>query len=138
MTMEKKYIAVVSIIALIVGLASAIYLYQIMNPPLIFDHMKTEELTFTSYAWGTNNSYFNMTVKNTSPTNSDQETAIALVRINNGEWVTPDTPVLPYTLPRGQEVTIKVISTFSSGTQYNFTVLTAQGNKFGPYTKTAP
>jgi hypothetical protein len=138
MTMEKKYIAIISIIVSITGLASAIYLYQIMNPPLTFYPMKTEELTFTSYAWGTNNAYFNMTVKNTSPTNSSQETAIALVRINNGEWITPDTPVLPYALPRGQQVTIKVTSTFSSGMQYNFTVLTAQGNKFGPYTKTAP
>jgi hypothetical protein len=134
--MEKKYIVVVLIIALVAGLASAIYLYQIMNPPLEY-YPPIEQLTFTSFAWGTNNAYFNMTVKNTLTVDSDPETAIATVQVN-GEWVEPDTPALPYTLPRGQQVTIKITRTFISGTHYNFTIRTAWGDKFGPYTQTAP
>jgi hypothetical protein len=99
--------------------------------------MKTAELTFTSYAWGTNNAYFNMTVKNTLTTQSVPETSIAAVRVND-ELVRPDIPVLPYALPRGQQVTIKVTGTFISGTHYNFAILTSEGDKFGLYTQTAP
>ena len=46
-----------------------------------------------------------------------------------------------YDLDKGESHTFEITFTswpFSSGVKYSFTVVTAQGNSFGPYTKTAP
>lgn len=50
---------------------------------------------------------------------------ITQVEVDNTA-VTPNAPILPYTLTKGSSVAIKVTSTFSSGTQYHFSVITPE------------
>jgi FlaG/FlaF family flagellin (archaellin) len=54
--MERKYIAIVFVICLIAGLASAIYLYQIMYPPVIFAPIKTEEFEINNVTFPSSSS----------------------------------------------------------------------------------
>jgi hypothetical protein len=141
--MEKKYKAIIYIIACLSGLtlgtaiASSAFFNSLISswfgPSIQPFHFTTEQLTITSYAWGTSNAYINMTVKNTSSLNS----SIVQIQVNS-QSVTPKAPALPYALAQGQQVIIKVISTFDSGTQYSFAIVTAKGNQFEGSPVTAP
>jgi hypothetical protein len=91
---------------------------------------------FTYFAWGHNNAYCNMAVLNASP-DSVPDLSIAQVQVD-GKAVTPNTPALPHTLPKGQQLTIKVTSMFMSGRQYQFSVITSWGNRFTYALQTAP
>lgn len=95
-----------------------------------------EQLTFTAYAWDTANSpptYINITVKNTG----SGKLTISDVRIGETS-ATWSVVVGSTTLDAGDSATIQVTGTFSSGTLYEFYVITASGNTFGPYSKRAP
>ena len=139
--MEKKYKTLIYIIACLSGLAMGIAIVSLtyfhawwFNPPVFEPGWTTmEQLQFTSYAWVTNNTYCNITVKNIGPLNS----SIAQIQVN-GKSVTPNTPALPYALAKGQQVIIKVTSAFNSGTQYTFWGVTTKGNQFGPLSLTPP
>lgn len=100
-----------------------------------FNFMSTEQLTFTNYAWGASDAYMNFTVRNTG----SSDLSIQAVRVD-GNTPTGLSPALttPYLLTKGSSVTFKVTSSFSSGIQYEFSVITTKGNIFGPYIKTAP
>jgi hypothetical protein len=100
-----------------------------------FSFTDTEQLTYTNYVWAANNAYINFTVRNTG----SGDLSIQDVRVD-GNTPTSLSPALttPYPLAKGSSVTFRVTSTFSSGIQYEFTVITTKGNTFGPYIKTAP
>jgi cell division protein FtsB len=104
--------------------------------------IQTEQITYTSYAWGANDAYLNLTVKNTGSV----DLSITQVQIDFSPQTSGvmfyysggSTASIPYALTKGNSVTIKIVYTFTSGAPYNVIVITAKGNQFGPYTLTAP
>jgi len=128
---------VASIILIAVTVAVSIAVAAWMGA-LSFNFMATEQLQFTNYAWGTSNATYAMTVKNSG----SSDLSIQEVRVD-GNIITAVTadPATPYPLlTKGSLVTLNITMTggFSHGIQYEFTVVTAKGNIFGPYIRTAP
>ncbi len=124
---------VASIILIAVTVAVSIAVAAWMGA-LSFNFMNTEQITFTNYQWGPSNAYFLFTAKNTGATD-------LMVREARIDGATPNTSnCTDSTLAKGTSVTINVTrsSAYSSGVQYEFTVLTSKGNTFGPFIKTAP
>jgi flagellin-like protein len=124
---------VASIILIAVTVAVSIAVAAWMGA-LSFNFMNTEQLTFTNYKWTTGNTDFQFTIKNTGST----DLTLAEARVDG---VAPTTSnCTAYQLVKGASVGIDVAVTggFDSGIQYEFTVITAKGNTFGPYIKTAP
>jgi len=122
-------VAAIILIAVTVAVSIAVAAWM---GALTFTFMQTEELSFTGYTWDTTPaSWFNMTVKNTG----SADVTINAVRLNGADVLWGHTSV---TLGAGQDVTIQVTSTYTSGVKYEFTVITAKGNTFGPYIRTAP
>jgi hypothetical protein len=113
-----------------------------------FNFMGTEQLTYTSYTWGTPSGNFNFTVKNTGSSGL----TISDVRIdgaaagsiyykkNAGAWTPYTSGTTTVSADKGDSIQFGVThtSSFVSGVQYEFTVITMKGNTFGPYIKTAP
>ena len=128
---------VASIILIAVTVAVSIAVAAWMGA-LSFNFMATEQLQFTNYAWGTNNANYAMTVKNSG----SSDLSIQEVRVD-GNLATNVTasPTANYPLlTKGSNVTLTITPTnaYSHGIQYEFTVVTAKGNIFGPYIRTAP
>ena len=125
---------VASIILIAVTVAVSIAVAAWMGA-LSFNLMGTEQITFTSYTWATDNTYMNITVKNTG----SSDLSIQDVRLD-GKAVITDLDPIPCPLLKGYSVNIVVTPTpaFGHGVQYEFTVITSKGNTFGPYIKTAP
>ncbi len=126
---------VASIILIAVTVAVSIAVAAWMGA-LSFNLMGTEQMAFTNYVWGANITSIAITVKNTG----SSDLAIQDVRLD-GNSVPNDLALpLPYPLLKGANVTITVTPSpaFNHGVQYEFTVITAKGNTFGPYIKTAP
>jgi flagellin-like protein len=123
---------VASIILIAVTVAVSIAVAAWMGA-LSFNLMGTEQITFTNYVWGSNTN-MSITVKNTG----SGDLSIQDVRLD-GHSV-PNDLTVPYLLPKGDPVTIVFTpaTPFSHGVQYEFTIITAKGNTFGPYIKTAP
>ncbi len=153
--MEKKYI-VIWILGFIVCLLSAVYLYQIMNPPVIGDWSKAlhyqfnvASMTFTGASANAPN-YINMTIQNTG-SSSFTLTDKAQVSYDTGVTVNNKTQVKSLT---GLTVTstgnkgylnctggksIKISITMSaanpatggwvSGTHYSIVLLMTEGTK---------
>lgn len=129
---------VASIILIAVTVAVSIAVAAWMGA-LSFNLMGTEQLTFTNHVWGASNAYANLTIRNSG----SSDLSIQAVRIDGNAplSVSPTlSPLSPYALLKGDSVTFMVtpISAFGAGIQYEFTVITAKGNTFGPYIKTAP
>ena len=99
---------------------------------LTFTFMQTEELTFTSYTWGASNVYIDLTVKNTG------SGALTISDVQVGGVSADDVSITPAALDPGDSASIRITQSFTSGVKYEFTVITATGNTFGPYIKTAP
>jgi flagellin-like protein len=139
---------VASIILIAVTVAVSIAVAAWMGA-LSFNFMNTEQLTFTSYTWGTPSpaTIFNFTVKNTGATSLtltdvriDGDAAASACYKSTDLWInfTSGTTV---PIAKGDSVQFGVTRTggnFTSGIQYEFTVITAKGNIFGPYIKSAP
>jgi flagellin-like protein len=136
---------VASIILIAVTVAVSIAVAAWMGA-LTFTFTQTEQLTFTNYQWDTNDAWFVVTVKNTG----SGDLSIQEVRIDgvapattkysttgSAPWTTLSTAIL---VAKGTSVSFNLTRTggFSHGVSYEFTVITAKGNTFGPYTKTAP
>ncbi|MCJ7719558.1 hypothetical protein MUO69_06475 [Candidatus Bathyarchaeota archaeon] len=130
---------VASIILIAVTVAVSIAVAAWMGA-LSFNFMGTEQMTFTNYVWATDNTKINMTVKNIG----SSDLSIQEVRIDG---IIPTTTVTAFPtanyplLTKGSNVTLTITSntgTYSHGVQYEFTVVTAKGNIFGPYIRTAP
>jgi flagellin-like protein len=127
---------VASIILIAVTVAVSIAVAAWMGA-LSFNLMGTEQMAFTNYVWGANITSIAITVKNTG----SSDLAIQDVRLDGNSVPNSLTNLVPYSLPKGANVTITVTPTdplFDHGVQYEFTVITAKGNTFGPYIKTAP
>ena len=127
---------VASIILIAVTVAVSIAVAAWMGA-LSFNFMGTEQLQFTNYAWGTNNANYAMTVKNSG----SSDLSIQEVRVDGNlvppTNVTADNPDFPL-LTKGSLVTLNITMAYSHGIQYEFTIVTAKGNIFGPYIRTAP
>ena len=125
---------VASIILIAVTVAVSIAVAAWMGA-LSFNFMATEQLQFTNYAWGTSNANYAMTVKNSG----SSDLSIQEVRVDGNliTTVTVDNPDYPL-LTKGSLVTLNITMTYVHGVQYEFTVVTAKGNIFGPYIRTAP
>ena len=128
---------VASIILIAVTVAVSIAVAAWMGA-LSFNFMNTEQLSFTNYKWTSGNStavsYFVFTVKNTGST----DLTVAEARVDG--VVPPTTNCTAWPLAKGASVNIEVALTgnFTSSIQYEFTVITAKGNTFGPYIKNTP
>ncbi|MCW3985303.1 MAG: hypothetical protein NWE91_02700 [Candidatus Bathyarchaeota archaeon] len=109
--------------------------YEEAYVEVTFTFMQTEELSFTSYTWGTNNAYCLIQIKNTG----SSDLSISEVRVNDVACA-DDGITTPHTLEPGSTVTLTVTRTggYTSGVKYEFKVVTAKGNTFGPYIRTAP
>jgi P pilus assembly chaperone PapD len=135
--MKNRARLLILICLLILACAVAITVYGYWaNEPVPGPFTSTEEITYTSYRWGTNDGSVTLTVENTGPMNL----TIASIQVDG---VTQATNVSPnigsgLSLAKAASQTFNITKAFTSGIQYNFTVVTAKGNKFGPYTLTAP
>jgi flagellin-like protein len=126
-------VAAIILIAVTVAVSIAVAAWM---GALTFTFMQTEEVAFTGYTWDSASPYtwIQITIKNTGST----DMTISGVRINDvdaASW-----GYSTYSLSAGSSVTFNVTRTgdYTSGVKYEFTVLTAKGNIFGPYIKTAP
>lgn len=139
--MEKKYKAIIYIVACMSGLSigaaiSTRALRSSLHIGGFGGDSHREDLRCVDWAWGPSNAYCNITIRNTGSTDV---TIIQVVQVEiDNTKETLDAPVLPYTLTKDSSVTIKVAGTFINGTRYSFMVITARGNQFGPCTLTAP
>jgi len=129
-------VAAIILIAVTVAVSIAVAAWM---GALTFTFMATEQITYTNYQWDNTGTieWFYFTVKNTG----SSDLSISSVRIDSvaAASVNPSLST-PYLLTKGSSVSFNVTRTgnFASGVSYEFTVLTAKGNTFGPYTKTAP
>ena len=129
-------VAAIILIAVTVAVSIAVAAWM---GALTFTFTKTEEMSFTSYAWDSTSptSWIRIAVKNTG----SGALSVSEVRVND---VTAGSTgqTLPYTLDPGDSVTFNITrsggTAYTSGVKYEFTVVTAKGNLFGPYIKTAP
>jgi flagellin-like protein len=123
---------VASIILIAVTVAVSIAVAAWMGA-LSFNFMGTEQLSFTNSAIGTANA--NLTVRNIG----SSDLSIQEVRVDGITVAAADTSIAePFLLVKGNSTTITVTKTFIQGVQYEFTVITAKGNTFGPLIKTVP
>lgn len=121
---------VASIILIAVTVAVSIAVAAWMGA-LSFNFMGTEQITFTNSAIGTTNA--NITVRN--PGSGDL--SIQEVRVD-GNVVDVTGITTPYLLAKGASANFTITRSFTQGVQYEFTVVTAKGNTFGPLIKTVP
>jgi flagellin-like protein len=125
---------VASIILIAVTVAVSIAVAAWMGA-LTFTFTKTEELKIVGYNWVAGNTQINLTVTNTGP--ADLVISGAQVDDAAATWSAGDS-----TLAKGDSTWVLITkpgtpTTFTSGTKYNFAVLTAGGNKY-PYSATKP
>ena len=126
-------VAAIILIAVTVAVSIAVAAWM---GALTFTFMQTEELSFTSYTWGTSNAYCLIQIKNIG----SSDLSISEVRINDVACA-DDGITTPHTLAPGSTVTLNITRTggaYTSGVKYEFKVITAKGNTFGPYIRTAP
>jgi flagellin-like protein len=140
-------IATIILIAVTVAVSLAVAAWM---GALTFSFTSTEALTYTSYVWTTGTSGYDSKITLTVENTGSGTSTIASVEIDGNLLVqgtnctiTPGT-----TLTKGSTATIVITPTtkfpgatsvgFVSGVEYNFMVVTAKGNQFGPYTLTAP
>jgi flagellin-like protein len=125
-------VAAIILIAVTVAVSIAVAAWM---GALTFTFMQTEELSFTSYEWGASNAYCLIEVKNTG----SADLSVSEIRINDVS-AADDGITTPYTLTPGSTVTLNITRTggYTSGVKYEFKVITAKGNTFGPYIRTAP
>ncbi len=127
-------IAAIILIAVAVAVSMAVAAWM---GALTFTFMETEQITFTNFVWGPNNTNCEVTIQNTGTS----DLSIQSVRIDGAAPATVDPSVaIPYLLAKGSSVTFTLTRTggFISGTTYEFEVLTSKGNIFGPSARTAP
>jgi archaellum component FlaF (FlaF/FlaG flagellin family) len=100
--------------------------------------MKTEELKVLGSTWATGRTYIDLNVKNTG----SAALTVNQIRIND---ISNGTLTNAVSLTGGSSATLRVFSTsytgigttYTSGTKYEFQILTATGNKY-TYVATAP
>jgi flagellin-like protein len=130
-------IATIILIAVTVAVSLAVAAWM---GALTFSFTTTEQLTYTSYLWGSGDKNVTLTVENTGPAtlsiaNVEVDGSAATSVKINGATFTSSSPVQ---VVKGSSATIVISQTFTSGVEYSFMVVTAKGNQFGPYPLTAP
>jgi len=130
-------VAAIILIAVTVAVSIAVAAWM---GALTFTFMRTEELQFVSRAWGTNNAYIDLTVKNTGTS----PLSMSKVEVNNVNILTFDfdtttagNQTTATSLDGGASKTVRIWSTYTSGNKYDWTIITATNNKY-TYTTTAP
>jgi len=127
-------IAAIILIAVTVAVSMAVAAWM---GALTFTFMGTEQITYTNFVWGPNNTNCQVTIRNTGTS----DLSIQAVRIDGAAPATCDPSVAtPKVLTKGTSVTFTLTRAggFASGTTYRFEVVTSKGNIFGPYERTAP
>jgi flagellin-like protein len=140
-------IATIILIAVTVAVSLAVAAWM---GALTFSFTSTEQLKYTSYVWATGTSGkdpgITLTVENTGSGAS----TIASVEVDANPLAASNCTIngialAATTLAKGSSATIVITPNkgtlsagFVSGIEYNFMVVTAKGNQFGPYTLTAP
>jgi archaeal type IV pilus assembly protein PilA len=121
-------VAAIILIAVTVAVSIAVAAWM---GALTFTFMKTEELKVQGHTWATGNTSIALTVKNTGTS----ALTLSEARVND---VKVDTSTFtPATLDPGLTSQVVITRSFTSGTKYEFAVLTATGNKY-TYVATAP
>ena len=125
-------VAAIILIAVTVAVSIAVAAWM---GALTFTFMQTEEMSFTNYEWGASNAYCLIQVKNTG----SSDLSISEVRVND-VIAADDGITTPHTLKPGDTVSLTITRTgnYTSGVKYEFKVITAKGNTFGPYIRIAP
>jgi flagellin-like protein len=129
-------VAAIILIAVTVAVSIAVAAWM---GALTFTFMKTEELKILSHTWGSNNAYIDLTVKNTG----SASLTMSSVRVNDAVVTTVDFDTgtagnqTSQTVAAGASYTVRIWSSYTSGTKYEFAILTAAGNKY-TYVTTAP
>jgi len=137
-------VAAIILIAVTVAVSIAVAAWM---GALTFTFMRTEELQYTSRSWGTGNAYIDLTVKNTGTS----PLSMSKVEVNGVNTVAFDfdagtggaagNQTDPTTLDGGASKVVRVWKTstilYSSGSKYDWTIITASNNKY-TYTTTAP
>jgi flagellin-like protein len=125
-------VAAIILIAVTVAVSIAVAAWM---GALTFTFMQTEELSFTGYTWESASpaTWINITVKNTG----SSDMTLSNVRVN-GQDATWGHTTYPLAAGTSKELQVSLAGGYSSGVKYEFTVITAKGNTFGPYIRTAP
>jgi len=129
-------VAAIILIAVTVAVSIAVAAWM---GALTFTFMKTEELKILSHSWASDNSYIDLTVKNTG----SGSLTMSSVRVNDAAVTTIDFDTgtagnqTSQTVAAGASYTVRIWYSFSSGTKYELAILTATGNKY-TYVTTAP
>jgi flagellin-like protein len=124
-------VAAIILIAVTVAVSIAVAAWM---GALTFTFMQTEELKIQGHTWdgSTPVQYIDLSVKNTGTS----ALTLSSARVNNVA-ATSNITSAGFTLQPGSTATVRVDGTFTSGAKYEFTLITATGNKY-PYTVTAP
>jgi flagellin-like protein len=129
-------VAAIILIAVTVAVSIAVAAWM---GALTFTFMKTEELKILSHQWDSNNAYIDLTVKNTG----SGSLTMTSVRVNDAVVTDVDFDTgtagnqTSQTVAPGGSYTVRIWYSFTSGVKYEFSILTATGNKY-TYVTTAP
>ena len=132
-------VAAIILIAVTVAVSIAVAAWM---GALTVGFMQTEELAFINYGWDTSGTttYIVINIKNIG----SQPLTLTEVRISDALAYVDGESVLSETLEAGGSVSFNITrndagtTVYTSGVKYEFAVITAKGNAFGPYIKTAP
>lgn len=130
-------VAAIILIAVTVAVSIAVAAWM---GALTFTFMQTEELKILSASKVSGTNAFDLTVKNTgSATLTMESVLVNNVAVTTFDWDTGTTGNQTSTqaVAAGGSYTVRIWSTYTSGTKYEFAILTAGGNKY-TYTATAP
>lgn len=128
-------VAAIILIAVTVAVSIAVAAWM---GALTFTFMQTEELKILSHSWS-GTTYVDLTVKNTG----SAALTMTSVQVNSASPTAYDFDTgtagnqTSQTVAAGASYTVRIWSSFSSGTKYEFAILTAAGNKY-TYVTTAP
>jgi hypothetical protein len=133
--MEKKYLAIVIIcLGWLVSFPTAIYLHQIMNPPLVFAPMKTDQFNVVAVNFGgtanQSTNYINMTIQNIG---SSSFTISSGAKVN-GVW---KPLIAQVTIQAGYSTIVRILNVgWEYGQQYRIELILTDGTKiiYGPVT----
>ncbi len=126
-------VAAIILIAVTVAVSIAVAAWM---GALTFTFMQTEELKILSHTWGAspNPGSITLTVKNTGSSSLTlSDVLVNDASVGSSNW----SPSSSATITAGGSETISITYNFTSGTKYEFAVLTAGGNKYN-YVTTAP
>ncbi len=129
-------VAAIILIAVTVAVSIAVAAWM---GALTFTFMQTEELKILSHTWS-GTTYVDLKIKNTGSSDLTMER----IQVNNNDVTTIDWDTVTagnqtgtQSVAAGASYTVRIWYSFSSGTKYEFAILTSGGNKYN-YVTTAP